>query len=152
MDEGPELETWDTSPLKPRNRLCVRVWQGRTLGGGRRRVAPPASTATTRAALPSPHPSGRGGSRRIAALRALPRRPALAAARALRCTRYHLGAQPISRFQWTRFLHLARRAKVRGILLDSAAWRFDCAGGKGGARARKCAVHFSPDYPQLLRA
>ena len=102
MDECPELETWDTSPLKPRNRLCVRVWQGRTLGGGRRRVAHPASTATTRAALPGPHPSGQGGSRRIAALRALPRRPALAAARALRCTRCHPGAQPISRFQWTR--------------------------------------------------
>ena len=41
MGECPELETWDTSPLKPRNRLCVRVWQGRTLGG----VFAPASDA-----------------------------------------------------------------------------------------------------------
>jgi len=75
----------NTSPLKRKNRLCVRVWQGRNLGSGRSWVAPPASTATTSAALPGPHPAGRGGSRRIAALRALPRRPALAAARALRC-------------------------------------------------------------------
>ena len=73
------------SPLNPRNRRCVRFWQGRNLGAGRSRVVHPASTATTSAALPDPHPAGRGCSGRPAALHALPRRPALAAACALPC-------------------------------------------------------------------
>lgn len=71
--------------MKRGNRMCVSACQGRNLGAGRSRVAHPASTATTSAALAGTHPKGRVNARRMAALRPLPRREALAAGHALPC-------------------------------------------------------------------
>lgn len=68
--------------MKPRNRRYVSAWPSRRLGAGRSRVG---------------HPNGRCLTARTAALQSSPRRPALAAACALRGT----GVPPFSRFQGT---------------------------------------------------
>ena len=124
------------SPLNPRNRRCVRFWQGRNLGAGRSRVVHPASTATTSAALPEPHPAGRGCGGRAAALPALQRHPALAAPGALPRTRRSPGAPPISRVQRTG--HGGAGGSI--VNVSSAAARLGAAGQYVDYAAAKGAI------------